>query len=194
MNKIIWQELKALLAINFLFLTVLSSFSTYENTTNDHDDYVLLNKTLNKIRFKNTNKVLYLEVLNSNNFVIETIKELNEYDSLSNKYKIDSLKQQIGLKSNELNELFNSREYSFLTSQKVKSNWNFEKINDNKTKPYDKNKKVENQIVIYISKPIYSSNGKFALVFVKSTWGGIIIYKKVKSDWIEYKLISPMLY
>jgi hypothetical protein len=192
-SKIIWQEPKVQLTISILMLLIFASF-VIKNKYNEKSDYVLLNTALKQTSLRKPNSILSLKASNNNEYVIEIIENLKKIDLLSNKPKLDSLKQSIGLKEGELNEVFNTKEYDFLISQKAKSVWDFSKINDPKIKLFQKKETILNQIIVNISKPIYTSNKKFALVFISSSWAGIIVYKKQKDDWIEYKLISAMFH
>ncbi len=192
-SKTIYLVQKVQLVISILILIVCAS-SISQNKQDDKNDYLLLNTTLKNIRLKKSNAISNLDASNSNEYVIEIIKNLKEFDLLNNKYKLDSLRQSIGLKGKEMNDVFNTKEYDFLISQKAKSVWDFSKINDSKIKPFQKNEMVSNQVKVNISKPIYTLNKKFALVFVSSSWSGIIVYKKQKNDWVEYKLIAAMFH
>lgn len=105
------------------------------------------------------------------------------------------MKKSIWIKGNELDEVLNKREYDVLISQKVNSFWDFKRIKNPRVIEFKKNETNINHFIVSISKPIYSSNSKFAFVLVsKSTSAGIYIYKKQNNEWFFYKLISPMLY
>ncbi len=188
MNKIIYnRKLKAHLVISFiLFILIFSSFVILPN--ND-EDYILLNKIFERTKIKNPDKTIVLNESNSNEYVISIINQLNSYEK-TNSIKLDSLKNEIGIVNNaKFNSIFNQKEYSYLISQKSNSKWNFDKIGGAEVTSNSKNK-----ISLYVSKPIYTKNSNYSLVYINNgKTSKIVIYEKIDKGWKEYKIISPML-
>lgn len=104
--------------------------------------------------------------------------------------KLDSLKDEIGIQNNlKFNSIFNQKEYSYFISQKNNSKWDFDKIFG-----ATNSSNVKGQVSLYVSKPIYTKNSNFALIYTTNEKTScIVIYEKITKDWIEYKIISPMI-
>jgi hypothetical protein len=193
MNKIIYHKQKVLVVINIVLFIFL--FSSFNHSSNDEKDYVLINKQIEKVKIKNSNKFIALKDSNSNEFVISIINQLNSYEKVGNKKKLDSLKQEIGIAENsKFNSIFSKKVYPHLISQKnSNSKWDFNKISD--ATPYSSLEKKDNKtLVLYLSKPIYTKDDNFALVYCSnSKTAYIIIFEKVDKVWEEFKIISPMI-
>ncbi len=51
----------------------------------------------------------------------------------------------------------------------------------------------QGQCVLYVSKPIYTKNSNFALVYINNgKTSYIVIYERVLKVWNEYKIIAPL--
>ncbi len=186
---------KATVVISLLIFILFNSFTILQKRTNQKDDYILLNKVLKDLCLVKKNTTISLKSSNNNEFVIETIKKIKEYEERGDYNKLDSLKQSLWIKENELNNVLNKKEYNVLISQKANSFWDFKKTQNSNVVEFDKNKTNINHLVVSISKPIYSSDSKFAFVLVnKPSSSSIHIYKKHNNQWFFHKLISPMLH
>ncbi|WP_445455757.1 hypothetical protein [Flavobacterium sp. HNIBRBA15423] len=188
MNKIIFnqKELKGFLVIsNFIFLIFLSYGFKDKN-----NDYEILNYIVNK----NASESICLEENRNNNQIISIVKELQEIDDKGDLLEMDSIKNNYGIQKNEIFEnIFNPVSYEHLLKQKDNSNWNFNNIKNPKIKKCKENN--NNKTVLYVSKPIYTNENKFALVHItKRTTSYILILQKSKNEWKEYKIIAPMFF
>lgn len=190
MNKTTFhRKLWVLLVISFT-TPILLIFSSFVFIENNDEDYILLNKILERTKIKNPDKTIVLNEENNNDFVISIINQLNTIEESKNEIKLDSLKNEIGIKNNvKFNSIFNLREYSILKSQKSSSKWSFDKV-IGATNYSD----VKGQLKLYVSKPIYTRNLNFALIYISNgKTSYIVIFEKTKKEWNEYKIISPMI-
>ena len=186
MNKTtFYQKQKVLLVISFTFL-ILSSFIYLPN----NDEYILLNKIIEKIKNNNPNKSIILEKSNNNNYVISVLNQLNTFEKSKNNEKLDSLKNELGIENNEIfNSIFNENEYQYLINQKSNSKWNFDKISGKMN-----SSNLKNKVNLYVSKPIYTKKADFALIYINNKKTScIVIYEKKIKGWYEYKILSPLL-
>jgi len=189
MNKtIFYRKLKAPLVISFTFFILI--FSSFAFLSSNDEDYILLNKIIERVKNKNPNKSIILKESNNNEYVISVINQLNTFEKSENKVKLDSLKAEIGIQNNlKFNSIFNQKEYSYFISQKNNSKWDFDKVFG-----ATNSSNVKCQVSLYVSKPIYTKNSNFALIYTTNEKTScIIIYEKITNDWIEYKIISPMI-
>ena len=184
-------------------LVILISFnlscinSEKENTMKD--DYLLVDKIVKQTKEQNLEKTLILSLDNNNEYVISIINKLYKSEIEGDIFKLDSLKQTTGIvlnypneinKTKSLNMIFNKNEYEYLISQKESSKWDFNLINET----YFEKDNNKSHLKIKISKPIYTLDSKFALIYIyKQATSGIMIYKKTKEAWLEYRLIAPSL-
>jgi len=193
MNKIIYHKQKVLVVISIVLFIFL--FSSFNPSSNDSKDYVLINKQIQKVKIKNSNKSITLKESNSNEFVISVINQLHSYEKVGDQKKLDSFKQEIGITENiKFNSIFNKKEYPHLISQKnSNSKWNFNKISD--ATPHSSLEKKDNKtLFLYLSKPIYTKDENFALVYCNNAKTAyIIVFEKVDKVWKEFKIISPMI-
>lgn len=187
------HAISAILFITFFLVSCNTSKDIIESRNDD--DYLLLNKLLNNISKQFPKNNINFKLSNNNEVVTSVVEELKKNDFETNKFKLDSLKRDIGIDSDKtFNEIFNPKEYDYLISQKQKLEWDFQKIKTQRVYKYEKDMSVDKQIIVQISKPIYTSNNKFALISVnKKSASYILIFKKNKNDWIEDKLFSPSL-
>lgn len=193
MNKTIFRKQKVLLVISILFV-IISAFNSI--SVNNDVDYDLLNQTIERTKNKNSGKIILLKESNNNEFVISIIKDLNHFEEIDEKIKLDSLKKSIGIDSNKkFNLIFNKNEYSNFISQENNSKWDFNRINNATAYIENKNiKATNNNNILYVSKPIYTKNNNFALVYISSNNHSYIdVFEKINKKWIEYKLIYPMI-
>jgi len=189
MNKtIFYHKLKAPLVISFTFFILI--FSSFAFLSSNDEDYILLNKIIERVKNKNPNKSIILKESNNNEYVISVINQLNTFEKSENKVKLDSLKAEIGIQNNlKFNSIFNQKEYSYFISQKNNSKWDFDKIFR-----ATNSSNVKSQVSLYVSKPIYTKNSNYALIYTTNEKTScIVIYEKKTKDWIEYKIISPMI-
>lgn len=158
-------------------------------------DYLLLNQLLDNAVKLHQDKNISFKESNNNEFIISIIKELKKHDFESNKSKLDSLKKDIGIYNDKkFEDIFNQNEYDFLIYQNENSTWDYNKINDTKIHKYKKGVFIEKQITIQISKPIYTIDKKYAIIFVgKNTSSYMLIYKKEGQAWVECRLFYPRL-
>lgn len=193
MNKIIFNhKQKGLIVISSSLLVIfLFSFTTLNSkkSTANNNDYVLVNKILEKTRKQKKGRIIQLNPINDNTYVISLINNIYKCETK----KLDSLKKDNGIDDITFENVFNKKEYTNYISQKINLTWNLSKIQDKSIKMSTKENLNYKYLSVYISKPIYSLNKKFCLVYIKSTWSGIMIYKKEKGIWKDYKLISAML-
>lgn len=183
--------MKNLIIISLLF-TLCSCKSQKMQTNRESEDYAILNSIIEKAKSIENGKMIYLYKMHPNNYVIHIIESKRSND-MSN--ASDSIVSQYGFINIEmddtLREIFNTNEYQFLLSQNSASNWDSDKIIKDVIVYEDE--PIKNGILYKISKPIYTTSGKYALVCInKRTWQGILVMKKIKQEWVEYKLIAPM--
>lgn len=183
MSKIIYHKLKAILVIS-IYLITLQGFKQEDNF---NDDYKILDYIIEK------NKgTKFLEKSRSNNYVIDKIIRLKEADINSEFKELDSLKQIYGISNDKIlnNELFNKVNYSFLINQlDTKTLWIKNKIKKQVNFLIDKDVQKN---WLYVSKPIYSENKKFALtqVELKNKSYILVLYRdNISDEWKEYKII-----
>lgn len=186
MNKTtFYHRLKGYLVISLIFF-IFSSFyySSYYN-----DDYILLNKIIERVKSQNPKKTIFLKQSNNNEYIISIINQLNDFEKSENKFKLDSLKDEIGIENNiKFNSIFNQKEYSYFISQKSSTMWSFDKVFGATI-----SSATQSQGVLYVSKPIYTKNSNFALVYINNgKTSYIVIYEKVLKVWNEYKIIAPL--
>lgn len=168
-----------------LFTLIILSSCNFKNEINDDDK--ILDTIVSKI---DTSKYqIIFEISKSNEYVVSKIKELKKIYLSQNKFKLDSLKQVWGIKDDKV---FNSNEYDFLISQKNNSEWDSIKLNLLEKK-INKNQKSKLIKKVFVSKPIYSKNKNFSLIYFKEDWSGIIVLKNVDGKWMDYNIIIPML-
>lgn len=171
----------------FYLLLLMSVVCNCQNLIQD-DDYLITDS------FKHTNNrsEASLDAKNDNIYVIKLIMQLREAELVESQYTIDSLKMSLNVirpgqsRNDGFNDLFSLNEYDYLISQKHQGYWgkkiisNFNLENNNNSK-------------IFFSKPIYSSNRKWALVYKNSgTSSFILVLKKENNTWIEYKTINNL--
>ncbi|MCZ8329745.1 MAG: hypothetical protein O9282_00380 [Flavobacterium sp.] len=183
MSKIIYNKLKVILVIS-IYLITLQGFKQEENF---NDDYKILDYIIK--RNKGT------EILNksrNNDYVIDKIRRLKEADINSEFKVLDSLKQIYGISNDKIlnKELFNKVNYSFLINQlDTETHWIKNNIKNQVISLTDKNVKKN---WLYVSKPIYSENRKFALtqVALKNKSYILVLYRNdISDEWKEYKII-----
>lgn len=181
MNKKMNLKLRALLVTN-MFMTCSILFSQQNHTVEDDRKIVdyILNQKENKY---------YLEKPNSNIYLISKLKYFKTLELENKLKKLDSVKQISGFSKNDtvLERIFNLKNYAFLIEQKnVNTEW--------KTKTQNNSKKQFK--TIFISKPLYTKDNRFALVYIKHSNIGYtqILKKNSKNSWVYYKLIFPELF
>lgn len=193
MSKIIFRKPKVLVVINSGLLSLLFFFSSFCFILNDTRDYTIINNELLKVKSKNPTKSILLKESNNNEYVISIITQLDSLEKVGSKEKLVSFKQEIGItEDKKFNLIFNQKEYKHLLSQKsINLKWNFKKIS-NAISYSSPNEKRKDKIVIYLSKPIFTQDNKFAIVYSNNEKTSyLIIFEKIKNEWKEYKIISP---
>jgi hypothetical protein len=133
--------------------------------------------------------------LNADNSYMETLYEKNLRDSIFIKQERSKAwisKQEVSQSSIALiNEIFSRENYLHMQPQLGKTIWESSKI---KYKPIKFINAIErrtsNLSYIALSKPVFTKNGKYALVSYR--YNGILavtIYEAINNDWIEIKFI-----
>lgn len=155
-----------------------------------------MNQILEKTKKLKKNRTIQLNPVNDNSFVIALVDSLYHYQLMNDTKKLENLKQENNIDETVYKTVFTKKELSNYLSQKnISNNWKSDDINDKSIEVASSgNSKDAEKLNVFISKPIYSLNKKFCLVYVKSTWSGIMVYKKEKGMWKEFKLLSPMLH
>lgn len=171
----------------YILLISFSTFSCKSQITNTSDDVILFNQVLKNNIEHHKEQKKYVSKSNDNSNIIDIIEELKKNEENINTTKLDSLKNNYGIENNEIfNSIFNKKEYNYLLSQHQKSEWDFNLLKVNKSL-IQKNLKVGNGLKIFIAKPIYTLNKKYALVATNSF---IVIYQKMNNKWEEYKIFN----
>jgi hypothetical protein len=154
----------------------------------------------NRKDFSEREAGMSIALQNSNTGTIQVIENLKEAPT---EEALDTLKMLYGIESNFIkispekkflfNQIFKDKEYTFLLKQNSeKSRWSPQIVDylQKNNNLIFKNKKYE----IYLSKPIFTSNGEYALVGIHAnTWTGIGIYQKIDDEWEEAGLIAVYL-
>jgi len=183
----LYQVKKEQNVIRFLLIFItfgLLSFQSKENSKND--DYDILNILM----IKNQKDKICLNSSNDNEYVISIFEEwelANEMgiNELENFYKEKGINDKENYK-----QIFNFQELDNFISQKEKSEWKI----SNKTIDLCIDSNTKNQNKIFISKPIYTIDKKFALVCISKGKNSFIeILMKNKNEWTEYKSFGFLL-
>lgn len=182
---------------NFYLLVIICSLSfSCESKAQKGltKNYLLVNQILENTKEQNLNKTLVFNLNNNNEYVISILKQLHGYELEKNTFKLDSLKQSIGViqvgreRDSIFDYIFNKKQYKYLISQKCNSEWEFNLIDTLYLKKTNSKKKQS----IKISKPIYTKNNDFALVVIDRVSSiSVSVYKKEQTNWVEYRLIAP---
>ncbi len=193
---------KLIIILIFLFV-----FIGYSQTSND--DYIIINKELIKYK-KITSDSLFLVEKGANKQVLFLFKKQLETDFLNtqeysrqlilNRILKDSLSTI--KRDSIIDELFNIENFEYVKEQiSEKFKWNFDmldvdvfKTNSIKPEIITNDSWLLKRKKLYLSKPVYSIDGKFALVYFHfRRTNGYKIYIKNDEDWTFYKLINPMI-
>jgi hypothetical protein len=190
LNKIILRVPKALHVLNLFLLVVIiscSSTKVVESTA----DYKILGAIIQKTKKNNQGRKIVLVESASNEYVTTIIEELRRSEVTANQSLTDSLKQSLGIADSPVfNAVFNSKEYGNLISQKQNAKWNTKQIAVLGIETFT-DESVNGQLEVTVSKPIYTANRQYALVFIaEGTTSGILIFKKEKGHWVEDKIIA----
>jgi len=176
MSKKQQRKQKAIHATKILFLLIMlicNSFTTRQVSQDDYssNDYRIVNSILKASQSTLKGKPIYLSKSTNNDFTIGIIKaEMNKEvlkDSLSSDYGLN-----IPINGTTV-KIFNKKEYSFLLSQRQDEVWNFKQIQSQVFEYDEKGGEIENCCLYKISKPVYTSNGKYALVTVQKRHGWV---------------------
>ena len=185
MNKTIYRKLKVILVISISIITLQG----FKQGANFNDDYKILDYIIER------NKgIKILKKSRNNYYVIDKIMQLKEADINSDFKKSDSLKQVYGISNDKIlnKELFNMVNYTFFINQlDVDSLWIKKKLK-NKVDFFTKNDIQKNWL--YVSKPIYSGDKKFAItqVILKNKSYILVLNRdNISDEWKEYKIICP---
>lgn len=189
-------RLKVLHASNFLVLifAILISACGVKKNNDMHDDYVLLNMIVKESKLLKPNKTLTLDQDNDNKYLSSVIMDLNKYEFGNDLAHADSLKVSLGIddKASSLiirDSILNVKQYRYLISQKHEGRWEHNHVDTlyfRKTADLFKN-------YLKVSKPIYTSDKKFALVsFSLPTLSAINVYKKTTKGWIHFKMLGVL--
>jgi hypothetical protein len=190
LNKIIYRARiqKGRHAIKFIILICLASIAISWQQTDD--DYIILNQLLEQVKGRKPDWNIRLKANRNNSYVAAFMKELKDTEATKN--QDDGLRQGNMIKQDSVfDKVFNNSQYDYLISQKDTTNWDFNKITVAGIKKLEEKKFVDKDWSLVISKPIYTADHKFALVYVLQ--GGadmIIIYRKQNDKWIDYKVVA----
>lgn len=190
-----------------LFVILPSCSNAQEEDICKNDDRAIL-----KVLYNNEikEKDIRISLNNDNTYVINIIQKLKEIERTQIKSKIDSLKISLNILENnfleyhkkkggitvksdnsEFESIFSINEYDFLLSQEHTGFWDQEIIFNLEPKEVRQDSSLNK---IFYSKPIYTKNMKWALVFrYKATSSYIIVLKKKNKIWREYKTIDNYL-
>ncbi|WP_299891368.1 hypothetical protein [uncultured Lacinutrix sp.] len=190
-------QLKGVLANKFrctiiLCILFFSCINKEQNQVND--DYLILNKIIKTTNTQVSNRITDLKLNNNNEYVVSIVNKLYKDEKKNNLKGLDSLKQDIGIIKGDsiLDSIFNLKQYEHLISQKHNTKWDLKLVNELFKEKVDNENDSK---MIYISKPIYSLDKKIALVGIKrKTSMSISIYKKTNGEWIEHRLIAPLIF
>lgn len=188
MNIITQVKKKGTSVIKFLLILItVISCKSQQNTVND--DYLILNKIIN-ITIKNKDD-FKIKLSNDNNYVISIIKKFKSLEKSKNKLNTEKL--SLGIENNSVtNYIFNKRQYDHFILQKEHTKWNFDKstiVNEKNILKGDSFFMKSKEI--FISKPIYTLNKKYALVRInKSTILYIMILHKRDNKWFKMDNIA----
>lgn len=169
--------------IKSLILCIIYFFISSSFQQNIYNDEKIINYII-KQKIKSANKLILLNSSNDNKSVISIIEEIEFINKTNNSILVDSVYNSYGIKNKkDFISIFNIEEFNYLKSQKQNEKWNLKNTNlKNIVLSEDKKESL------IITKPIYTKNQKFALVYVmnkKSSY--IMILKKEKDKWKEYK-------
>ena len=192
-------QLKELLVnkLSLIMITGILFASCKANFSKNNHDYLLVNTIIKSSKEQDLDKTLVFELDRNNQSVISILNELYRYEKDNDIYKLDSLKHDLGIirggknnndRDENLDEIFNKKEYEHLLSQEDNSEWDMNLIDISYLEKTNSNHKK----TLKISKPIYTLDKKNALVyFYGNTISGILVYKMENGKWKEYKLIAP---
>lgn len=192
-------RLKVLPARNFLvliFAILISALSAcgVKKNNDTHDDYILLNMIVKESKLLKPDKTLALDLDNNNKYLSSVIIDLSNYEFGNDMPHADSLKISLGIddKASSLiirDSILNVKQYRYLISQKHEGRWDLNHVDTlylRKTADLFKN-------YLKVSKPIYTNDKKFALVYVSvPTLSGINVYKKTAKRWIYFKMLGVL--
>jgi hypothetical protein len=189
-----------------LFIVVLLSLNINAQSVND--DYKLLDEVISN----NFEKVINLNA--NSDFILEDIKDYYNFKYLKKKkgriigYKYDKNNKRIPnyytdkvqekfrikwySKYDTLSKLFTKKDFEILI-KKNNSKWEKDNLINNKAKIKDLRK--QSHEFVFISKPYYSIDGKYALIqYSKEKYNSFtVIYKKDKEIWILNNVIENNL-
>ncbi|WP_308131937.1 hypothetical protein [uncultured Flavobacterium sp.] len=194
MNKMEIIKQRALLVINFILIGLFLSCSSKQerNNSSKNDDYMIVTKIFETSKRNSKSKTIHLQKSNNNEYVIKVLKSERAKSSLKNPEQIDDDFITTNHNEESLKRIFNYKEYEFLVSQSVNSTWDadfIEQITGSNKTDYSSLKEIT------ISKPVYTSNHKYALVSItEKTRMGIQIMEKTNGKWIEKEIIAPLIF
>jgi len=174
----------------FITLICLTSFNSKQD-----NDYILLNKILEKVIDQNKTSNIVLDINNNNETVISVVKKLKYFDEEKSKISFDSIRQEIRIyKDSKFLEIFNRNQYDYFISQKSNSEWDFNKVTNPKIIKNVKEKFTNKQVIVKVCKPIYTTDNKYALISIsKKNSSYIVVFKKENNIWNEFKIFSAIL-
>lgn len=194
LKELLVSRLSLVMIIGILCVSCKATFSQ------NNDDYLLVNTIIKNNKEQYLDKTLVFELDRNNQSVISILNELYRYEKDNDIYKLDSLKHHLGIirggKNNDdrdenLDEIFNKKEYEHLLSQENNSEWDMNLIDSR----YLEKTNSSYERTLKVSKPIYTSDRKNALIyFYKNNSSGILVYKMENGKWKEYKLIAPSMF
>lgn len=189
MNMKTLMKKKEVPVIKVLFILILlTSCRVQKKIVND--DYLILNKVINT----STNNDFKIKLSNNNSYIISIVKIFKELQNLKN--RLNKEKLSLGIESNKANEyIFNKSQYDYYLSQEKNNKWNFNMTTivnkENILKEGNLKKLNLRKNEIFISKPIYTLNKKYALVNIsKSSIFYIMILHNQNGEWIKIDNIA----
>lgn len=198
--------------INYTFIIIfLFCLLSCTKQQESKDDYIILNKKL--VNYKEITKdSLFLIENGSNSQILFMFKKHLEIDFLNKEEYSRQLMLKRILKDtlseikqdSVINNFFNIENYEFI-KQNISDNyvWNFNLINKNVYKEVIGNKPLlmsksniwrHSRKKLQVSKPLYSKDGKYALLYFNyRRSSGYEIYVKKKNDWVFYKMVNLLI-
>lgn len=172
------------------FIIISSGFAQTD------DDYLILNEFLASTKIVSKIDTIYLRPTNQNSFsigIVESVRYKEEHPGAPENMELDYGFISIQ-RDSVVNQTLNRKEYNYLLAQKENSEWDFSKINVTNVFLYAGNRKKPANDIISLGKPIYTKDGRSALVAFKHySRMGIMIFKKNKNKWEGGKIIAPLL-
>ncbi|WP_299207427.1 hypothetical protein [uncultured Dokdonia sp.] len=171
-----------------VYLLLLMSFVCNCQNVQQDDDYLITDSFIHT----DDQSEVSLTATNDNEYVIKLLMQLRDVELTRNQYTVDSLKLSLNIirpgqfRDDGFSNVFSLNEYDYLISQKHQGYWG-----ENIISNINSRTKNDQANAIYFSKPIYSKDGNWALVYKSSmTSSYVLVLKKENNLWTEYKTIN----